>query len=236
MVCSKFLTVSMTDEVCLPWLSTLAILFLKLPSRVFCFCCDSLDRWDSHTLADGTALFSNLFAVASAAFMITFRQQSRQSLRKVMSGHFRALGRLGRHVSWRSCARWVQRAGGELVLNSQSGRRWSGADLVDFRLPPRPSLFQHSRRLCKMRKLGVSTDGHWVHVNRIQFLVVVAFLSKTLLKWVPQMSRQTCATPACTCMQFAWPADDRQCRSSAADLQQWATHFARVDTTAACPW
>ena len=39
------------SPVCLPWPSTSTILFLKLPSRVFCFCCDSPDSWKNHTLA-----------------------------------------------------------------------------------------------------------------------------------------------------------------------------------------
>ena len=70
----------------------------------------------------------------------------------------------------------------------------------------------------KCAKLEVSIDGGWL------ILVVVAFLSKTLLKWV-YLSRVGYRSPTLHLHadRLAWSA-----ARTAADLQQWPTDFAHA--------
>ena len=146
---------SMADEVFLTILSSMVQCIDNSSLNCLqCFCCDSPDRWNSHTLADGTVqvLFSNLLAVASAAFMITFSQHNLdKACRKYGVDIFELSDDRVEHTSRRSCMRRVQWAGSDLVLNSQSGNRRSAAST--WRPPPRPFLLKQSGRLCELRQV-----------------------------------------------------------------------------------
>ena len=81
------------SPVCLPWPNTSTILFLKLPSRVICFWCDSPDTcsWNNHTLAYLVrhCLSSLLRPLRFCFRCLNFPQtESRQSLQKVKRRHF----------------------------------------------------------------------------------------------------------------------------------------------------
>ena len=227
---------SMTDEV---FLTSLSSMVQRIDNSSWnclrCFCCDSPDRWNSHTLADGTVqvLFSNLLAVAYAAFMINCSQHNLdKACRKYGVDIFWALGRPGRtcfaaklHLQCAECSGlvvtscWIRRA----VIDGHCWiRRYDGLLPVLF-------FYNNPGDYVKCAKLGVSTDGGWL----IFSCCCLSFKDPSEVS-IPQPRRLSQPNLALACRSPGLIGSAECSRSATVMMMMTDRLRACVDTTSAC--